>query len=289
MFSSSPQASPVETTTTTGTSSSFQAPLHYTTQQSQNTSFPPRQQQQQNQRHNSGTASVSDNRSVYSSATRKSIVFVTPAKYTTLVWCLLSIPLLAIVISIFILHPSRTDYRDSSTAWILGWILLLVLVLYMALLPKQIDVRSTGTVGIKTFLLTFHIDGIVRAYHQITGLDRQEEDSFLLSSSLLLRPRIIRFGTSHQERVILRRNHGKWDVVVSPENVEGFLLAVEEMVREHDNNNNKIGGGGGEEQPIPLDVENNIILVPTNRWAGEKPDLASTDYQQFDPQLPRII
>lgn len=211
----------------------------------------------------------SDNRSVHStgtSATRRSIVFVTPAKYTPFVCCLVAMPIFAVLVCMVVLHPK--DYRNSSTTWILGWTLLLVMVLYMAILPKQIDVRSTGTVGIKTFLLTFHIDDVVRAYQ--AGLGREE----------FLRPRV-RFVTSLQDRVVLRRNHGKWDVVVSPQDLDGFLKAVEEMVREH--------GGDGENGGAPYDdcaagcaddLENNIIIVPAAKRQQDagKPDLASTDY-----------
>jgi hypothetical protein len=241
---------------------------------------PPQQQSQHSQRSyhqykkhvsSSSASRNSDARSVYSSATshtRRLIVFATPAKYTPFVWVLMALPLLAIVISIILLHPRRTDYRNSSTAWILGWTLLFVLILYMAILPKQIDVRSNGTVGIKTFLLTFHIDDVVRAYE--SGIGRED----------FLRPRI-KFGSSgFSGRVVLRRSHGKWDVVVSPKDIEGFLKAVDKMVKEQ-------GGGdeGCQEEVVcanqngPIDVENNFIFVPKEIHQGErKPNLASTDH-----------
>ena len=194
-----------------------------------------------------------DARSVYSSATsmtRRLIVFATPAKYTPVVLGLLAVPLVAVPISIITLHPGRADYRNSSTAWALGWTLLLILIVYMAILPRQIDVRSNGTVGIKTALLTFHIDGVVRAYQ--AGIGRED----------FLRPRV-KFGTSMEGRVILRRNHGKWDVVVSPEDVEGFLMAVEEMVKEN-------GEEDDSSDKHKMNVSSNDVSVP-------KPNLASTD------------
>jgi hypothetical protein len=245
---------------------------------------PPPQQQQHSQRlyqqykqhlNSSSVSRNSDARSVYSSATsntRRLIVFATPAKYSPLICFLMAIPLLAIVISIISLHPRRIDYRNSSTAWILGWTLLLVLILYMAILPKQIDVRCNGTVGIKTFLLTFHIDDVVRAYQ--AGIGRED----------FLRPRI-RFGTSGFDgRVVLRRSHGKWDVVVSPKDIDGFLKSVDEMIKEHnsggDEEDQQEHGGGNEN--CPIDVENNIIIVPRKVQKGEgKPDLSSTDHNDY--------
>ncbi|KAG7350530.1 hypothetical protein IV203_009890 [Nitzschia inconspicua] len=271
--------SPTVNTTTTTTSAAASTPIVFSEQQQQS------QQPQNSQRHYSTS---SDARSVYSSntsVTRKSIIFVTPAKYTTFVLCLLAIPIVTIVACMILLDPTQINYRSSSTTWILGWALLFVLVVYMAILPKQVDVRSTGTVGIKTFLLTFHIDGIVRAYQ--AGLGRED----------FLRPRI-RFGTSIQDRVVLRRNHGKWDVVVSPHDVEGFLKAVEEMVKEHGDNDTEgddddagsPSANGNDASADELDNNNNhnnnIIIVPTilqhgtipNGHGKGIPDLASTDY-----------
>ncbi|KAL3912647.1 MAG: hypothetical protein SGILL_006801 [Bacillariaceae sp.] len=193
-----------------------------------------------------GGGGSGDARSVYSSATsmtRRLIVFATPAKYTPVVWVLLAIPLVAVLVSIIMLYPRRADYRSSGTAWGLVWTMLLIMVLYMAVLPRQIDVRSNGTIGIKTALLTFHIDGVVRAYQAGSG----RED--------FLRPRV-KFGTSMEGRIILRRNHGKWDVVVSPQDVEGFLNAVEEMKKDFDKG--------------VLNASSSIVVVP-------KPNLASTD------------
>ena len=170
-----------------------------------------------------------------------------------------------------LLHPDFSDYKSSCRTWILGWILVLLLVLYMAFLPKQIDVRSNGTVGIKTFLLTFHIDGIVRAYQ--SGLGRED----------FLRPRI-RFATGimesgKQHRVVLRRNHGRWDVVVTPADVEGFLEAVEEMIKVH--------GADDDYYDTMIDVENNCVAVqPTlvgSCVVQGKPDLAATDETQLPP------
>ena len=182
--------------------------------------------------------------------TRKLVVFATPAKYTRVVWVLLAIPIVAVFVSIILLHSSRAEYRSSGTAWALSWTLLLILVVYMAVLPRQIDVRSNATVCVKTSLLTFHVDGVVRAYQ--AGIGRED----------FLRPRI-KFGTSTEGRVILRRNHGKWDVVVSPEDLDGFLVAVEEMVKEH-----------GEHD----DSGDNQTKGPSSTAVTEsKPNLASTD------------
>jgi hypothetical protein len=143
----------------------------------------------------------------------------------------------------------------------------------MAVLPKQVDVRTNGTVAVKTFLLTFHIDGIVRAYQ--AGVGRED----------FLRPRI-RFSTSFQDRVVIRRNHGKWDVVVTPEDPVGFINAVERMVRD-------TGTEEGEVEPNSIDNTNDdeddnhnddddnnktdfvVVAKPSRKIEDSTPDLAS--------------
>jgi hypothetical protein len=219
----------------------------------------------QDRSHHSSTASRtyssrggSDARSVYSSATsmtRTTVVFATPAKYTPIVWGILALPLVAVLVSLFMLYP-RIEYRHSATAWALGWSLLLIFVVYMSILPQEVDVRSNGTVGVKTVLLTFHVDGVVRAYQ--AGVGRED----------FLRPRI-RFGTSMKQQVILRRNHGKWDVVVSPQDLDGFLKAVEEMVKEHGE------GADNDADREMIGVEN--VVVPSK----DRPNLALTSTSEY--------
>ena len=229
-------------------------------------------------------------------------------------WFLISVPLLVVGSQIALLNNNDGgDYRQSSTAWILGWTFILVVVLYMAILPKQIDVRSNGTVTIKTFLLTFHFDSIVRAYQaglgredflrprlkfattlgvpavdtccDICGICRrlkgilcrrtncttkdaavdgdqvpvqqpvttrpglQDDSKTNTPSSLTIEDGnepsstdgIIRNPTSSGNqseestnetggRVVIRRSHGKWDVVVTPKDPDGFCEAVTKMV-----------------------------------------------------------
>lgn len=191
---------------------------------------------------------------------QKLIVFSTPSRYQNIVWILLSTPLIAIVVRIILLRDDGGEDGDNGRnssandeishsvgAWILGWAFLLVVVVYMIVLPKQVDVRSNGSVAIKSFLLTYHIDGVVRAYQ--AGIGREE----------FWRPRITFATRLGEGRVVIRRRHGKWDVVVSPEDPEGFIQAVEEVVRRDD---------------VGSDDKDGAMVSPPN--GGRKPDLAAT-------------
>jgi len=159
-----------------------------------------------------------------SSRKRKRIVFASASKYQWLIALLVVTPLVAILMSIILFDvQSQEEYKNSSTIWILGWCFLLLTVVYMAVLPRQVDVRADGRVAIKTCLLTFFIDDIARAYRGCTI--ESDYDS-------LLRPRVMLATTLNKDgAVVIRRHHRKWDVVVTPEDPDGFIDAIEGMLR----------------------------------------------------------
>jgi len=155
---------------------------------------------------------------------KKLIVFASASKYQWLIGFIVVAPLIAIMFSIILFDvKSQEEYKNSTSIWVLGWCFIFVMVLYMAVLPRQVDVRSNGNVAIKTCLLTFHIDDVARAYR---GCNIESQyDSYL-------RPRVTFVTTLDRDgAVVIRRNHGKWDVVVTPQDPEGFVHALEEMIR----------------------------------------------------------
>jgi len=114
--------------------------------------------------------SIRSNRSRRSTRSRDSarsqynnrIVYSTTAHYDTWMIFLLSLPLLALVLwMIVVVTSSKYDHWERSpTVWILSWSLLLMVGLYMVLLPKQLNIRSNGSLGIKTFLCTFQFSNV---------------------------------------------------------------------------------------------------------------------------------
>ena len=188
---------------------------------------------------------------------KKLIVFASSSKYQLLVCILVSIPLLAILMSIILFDvKTQEEYKNSWTVWTLGWCFIFIVVLYMAVLPRQVDVRSNGNVAIKTCLLTFHIDDIARAYRGCNnGVDS------LNWYDPLLRP-CVKFATSLDKdgTVIIIRKHDKWDVVITPDDPEGFISAVENMLQKKEHSNPSV--------------------VTTKH---DKPDLASTSSAASQP------
>ena len=144
---------------------------------------------------------------------RKTVVFATGSQYNWLFGLIVATPLLMILLWV-ILFDAQNDYKNSTTIWALGWSFVFLVVLYMAILPRKVDVRSNGTVAIKTCLLTFFIDDIARA---IPG-----------DTTDLWRPMLMLATSWNKEgAVLLRRKHGKWDAVLSPVDPLGFCEALE--------------------------------------------------------------
>lgn len=157
----------------------------------------------------------------------KTVVFASGSKYQWIVALFLIVPLLAILLSIILFDvQSQEVYKNSSTIWGLSWCFIFLMVLYMAVLPRQVDVRSNGNVAVKTCLLTFHMDEIARA---------TPGSSFASGWDVFGKPRVmLATGLDKDGAVVIRRKGEKWDVVVTPEDPEGFVSALEKMLRKRE-------------------------------------------------------
>jgi hypothetical protein len=51
----------------------------------------------------------------------------------------------------------------------MGWTLILIFAIYMVVFPRKVDVRLNGSIGVKTFLITYQFSGVVRAYQAGMG------------------------------------------------------------------------------------------------------------------------
>ena len=166
------------------------------------------------------------------------IVFASASRYDVGCGGVLLLPFVALGVVALLcvddVHTLSQDYQHSSTVWVLGWSSLLILGLYLTFLPRHLDVRSTGTVAIKTSILTFHFDAIARATYD-DGNEEGEappQDGWPWSGRALRR---IRCATScGGTKVLLQRtlSSAKWDVLLTPHDAEGFITAVTDMVQQ---------------------------------------------------------
>lgn len=87
----------------------------------------------------------------------------------------------------------------------------------MMVLPKQVDIRSNGTIGIKTFLITHQFGDICHAYQAAFGRETMMGARY-------------RFATCFSSQMVIRRRLGKWDVVISPLQGEEFLQTLQSVI-----------------------------------------------------------
>ena len=148
------------------------------------------------------------------------VVFASMSHYDYIVIAMMSLAPLSLIFSMIMLNRDKSlpEEEVQQKVWILVWSLILVFVIYMAILPRQVDVRSNGSIGVKTALFTYVFTGVCRAYE--TGIGREDFVRYRL-----------KFGASlTTNRVVVRRRHGKLDLLVTPSDPQGFVQAVEQVV-----------------------------------------------------------
>lgn len=202
----------------------------------------PNPQQQQ-------ASSSSKKRKPEAIARSTTVVMSSYSEYHVAVLVLLSLAPLAIIgamIATLLQPPQQPDETQEleRQEWILVWSLIFVLSLYMLILPKQVDVRSDGSVGIKTALTTFVFGDIVRAYAtEGTASYTFQQPKWKFATTVMCERIVIKRG---------RANKHQWDVIVSPVDRQGFLRALEETLRANENRHLE---EGQQQQPALVDNE----------------------------------
>ena len=155
-----------------------------------------------------------------SSSSAYRVLFSTPSKYDRWMTLILSIPLLVILvnmISLWVANANMSNFERSTAVWCLGWTLVFVGLVYMLVLPKQVDIRSNGTIGVKTFLITYQFGDICHVYPAAFGRET------------MMGARI-KFATSFSSQLVIRRRSGKWDVLISPLHEQEFLQTLQSVI-----------------------------------------------------------
>jgi hypothetical protein len=156
-----------------------------------------------------------------SSSPSHHVVYSTVAKYDQWVCMILIVPLALIVIQIIakFIATKVAKFERSGEVWIMLWVLILILGLYMMVLPKQVDIRSNGTIGIKTFLITYTFDDICHVYLAGLGAETFVGQRYRFATCL-----------DPTNQVVIRRRGTKWDLVVSPDNADEFLRMMQSLI-----------------------------------------------------------
>ena len=151
-------------------------------------------------------------RTVVDRAVDPSIVFRTRASYHPFLLFLLVFVIIATVLSVVLAFLDRASVL--SGVYLLLFKLSLLLPVYTMVLPLAFEVRSDSCIAVKTTFCTYRFPGAVRAYR------------LNMCSSDVFRPRFKLTSLSNQ--ISVRRESG-WDLLVSPQDADEFIEAIEQI------------------------------------------------------------
>jgi len=173
-------------------------------------------------------------------------LFSTRIKYHSIFLAFMALLPLTIIMCAFMISqdPTFDDARRIEPEWVTLATIISVSIIYI-FWPKEVDVRSDGSVGIKTFLITVLLTDVSRAYE--VDLEPCECMKF--------RKRIWLTTSFNRTSVVVVRKNGKWDLIVTPYDAHGFINAIEHVTMVNEQ---------GITSPAKADVEE-----------LEKPDLSS--------------
>lgn len=163
-----------------------------------------------------------------SAATR--VLFETPSHYSCSILIIIAFSFsMGIVANIpMLVDPETTQMEQDIALKSTIWTAVSFTIVFFLIFPKSFTIYSNATVGVKTLGAEYKFSHI---------MDARE----VIWNDLTLRPRW-KFASSTSKRVIITRATGKWDLVVSPTDIAGFLAALQESVRESMRNDDKAMG-----------------------------------------------
>jgi len=125
---------------------------------------------------------------------------------------------------VYINDANIAHFERSQTVWILSWSLIFIFGMYMMILPKQLNIRSNGTLGIKTSLLTYEFtDGHHVTVESLSSLggpccngSRSWLGGIFSSSPIIFMTTSWTSLTTPNGCCLIRRRAPFWDVLVTP-------------------------------------------------------------------------
>lgn len=145
------------------------------------------------------------------------VVFETSSKYDSSMIIILSICVFSILFAFYKVYEddSIPDDERKQAYNTLIWTLVSILFVFALVLPYSVQVRSDSYIGIRTVLVTWWFSMVTDAIVNPTSLSEHCRG-----------PRYKFATTLFHHRVLVRRCKGYWDVLVSPQDIDGFIQAI---------------------------------------------------------------
>ena len=152
------------------------------------------------------------------------VVFKSDASCHPLFW-LISLAPASTLLCIWYIHEGETiTEREKLASVVLIWITCAIIFGYLLVLPKKFEVMSDGSVNITTYVIKkWRFQNVCAAY------------DFLSFWPLMRRLNVLPcFACDCDNCVLVKRNNGAWDLLVSPQDPAGFVNAIWRAVREEE-------------------------------------------------------
>jgi hypothetical protein len=160
---------------------------------------------------------------------QREVVFSTPTRYSSSIWILALALVVVNVLPIVVILLVGTSNNSSKVEKMQNLYPVLfcnaaILSAIVVVFPRSFEVRSDASIGVTTLFITYSFVDAVRGY-KVDGILFDNNKGILLSRQR------VKFATSLDHRVLVRRRTGLWDLLVSPHDDEGFIGAIEDVTQ----------------------------------------------------------
>jgi len=152
------------------------------------------------------------------------VVFRSSASYHPLFWLLIALAPVSTLLSIWFVFKDESSTREAKERSLKGliWATVAVVIVFALVLPRRFEVVSDASINVITFLSKkWNFTKICAAYDKQSPFAEWHRPKF-------------KFAVNWHNRVIVRRKNGAWDLLVSPSDPAGFVVAVWDVVKEND-------------------------------------------------------
>ena len=152
------------------------------------------------------------------------VVFCTTASFHPLFWLITLAPTAALLlISLIIEEKADVDRKYTVVHVLVSITIVLILVVFFLVLPRQYEVLSDCSVNVGSYLVKkWRFSNVYVAY------DHQDY------WSSMLRLKVIKFAFDVDKCVLVKRRNGAWDLLLSPNDPAGFVKAVWQVTSHKD-------------------------------------------------------
>jgi len=142
------------------------------------------------------------------------VVFTSRVKYGVFFWSCIAFVLVTSLLRCLFLAAKIDNYEERmEMIWSLFWSFSSILIVFVFVIPVEYQIRSDASIDVSTVFKTYNFTDSCRAYKASGPFDSLSRAK-------------IKFAMDLHSRVIVVRKHGRWDLLLSPVDMDGFIQVV---------------------------------------------------------------